>query len=162
MGMAHFVTGSSPFNGGAFGKYSTRGHSGGLCWGSHPNHVGLRFNPNFTKSSVLAGRGGRGWCDELSSFVRRAWPMNKDVPLGQCCSSILFDASTATSTSSLRARTNNAPSGTFSSFAPPSMSSSHRDLLSTNVSGLMFWNGFGQFATSSARVRTSRSCRSNV
>lgn len=55
----HFVTGFAPLNGGALGRYRTRGYSGSdVDVGSHPNSVGLRFNPMDTKPSVVAGIGG--------------------------------------------------------------------------------------------------------
>ena len=40
----YFVTGSSPFTGGEFGKYTTRGYSEELV-GSHPKNVARSFTP---------------------------------------------------------------------------------------------------------------------
>lgn len=55
----HLETGFAPVSGGALGRYRTRGYSGfDVDAGSHPNNVGLKFNPMDTKSSELAGIGG--------------------------------------------------------------------------------------------------------
>lgn len=59
---AYLVTGSSPFTGGEFGRYSTRGYSGAV-WlvGLHPNSVGRLLTPVDMKSAVVFGIGGNGW-----------------------------------------------------------------------------------------------------
>ena len=91
--------------------------------------------------------------------------------------------STATTTSKPRALTSNWPRGMFSKFSEPSTSSRNFELISWKLAFVSrLWNGYrykgrkvsqlnlpitdginertlGQFATSSARVRSSASCR---
>jgi len=57
----HFVTGSLPSIGGAFGRFITSGNSGGFCVGSQPKNAGRIPRPASTKSSVEAGIGGKAW-----------------------------------------------------------------------------------------------------
>ena len=58
----YLVTGFAPVNGGALGRYKTRGYSGfDVDVGSHPSNVGRKFNPIDTKSSTVAGIWGNFW-----------------------------------------------------------------------------------------------------
>lgn len=63
------LTGSSPFNGGEFGKYITSGYSGGLFCGSHPKNVGRMLIPALTRSSSEFASGGKDWCYECISKI---------------------------------------------------------------------------------------------
>lgn len=65
-----------------------------------------------------------------------------DVPFGHWSEGWSALPSTATTTSSARARTNIAPSGIFSRLEEPSISSSQVELESSNVELAMLWKGY--------------------
>lgn len=79
--LTHFVTGSLPSRGGAFGKYITMGNSGGFCVGKHPKKIGRAFAPVEMKSATLSGIGGKPWCVVFKTSAKRFWLKTIEVPL---------------------------------------------------------------------------------
>ena len=78
----HLATGFAPFSGGALGRYRTRGYSGfDVDVGSHPNNVGLRFNPMDTKSLGVAGIGGNFLWDDVRTLFSLEFVLTSAIPL---------------------------------------------------------------------------------
>lgn len=59
----------------------TKGNSGGLSEGKQPKNVGLWLTPVEMKSSVVAGIGGKAWCESCSKVEILCWLLTMEEPL---------------------------------------------------------------------------------
>jgi hypothetical protein len=100
--------------------------------GSQSKSVGLWLTPLETKSSCDSRIGGNDWWEAVSTVDNLLAENRSDVPLGQLLVSSALP-STATIVSKPRALTNRGPSGIFSKFRLPSISSSQVEFDSAKV-----------------------------